>query len=57
MTQDKKRTQKPDEEIILLEDLAPLEDVSGGAGRLLFGQEAARRPPATRQDRPKDPSG
>ena len=28
-----------DDDVILLEDLAPLKDVKGGAGKLLFGEE------------------
>jgi hypothetical protein len=42
-------TAPPDEEAVLLEDLAPREDVRGGAGRLRFGQDTRPspvRPPA-----------
>lgn len=32
-----------DDEVISLQDLAPRHDVRGGAGKLLFGQDAALR--------------
>ena len=32
-----------EEEVILLEDLAPRKDVKGGSGKVLFGQEGAAR--------------
>jgi hypothetical protein len=35
-----------EEEIVRLEDLAPPEDVKGGSGRILFGEDVlAREPP------------
>jgi hypothetical protein len=51
MTPKKKpeETKPPAEEAVLLEDLAPREDVRGGAGRLRFGQDvrpaSPTRPP------------
>jgi hypothetical protein len=41
----------PEDEAVLLEDLAPREDVRGGAGKIRFGQEIpGRRLPA--EERP-----
>jgi hypothetical protein len=34
-----------EEEVILLEDLAPRKDVKGGSGKVLFGQEGVARGP------------
>jgi hypothetical protein len=37
------KERKPEEEIILLEDLAPPEDVKGGgSGTILFGEDLVR---------------
>jgi hypothetical protein len=32
-------TQPPDDDAILLQDLAPRRDVKGGSGKLLFGEQ------------------
>ena len=38
-------TQPAEDDAVLLEDLAPREDVRGGSGKIPFGQDpAARRP-------------
>jgi hypothetical protein len=46
MTPKKKpeETAPKEEEAVLLEDLAPREDVRGGAGRLRFGQDVRPGP-------------
>lgn len=38
------RTEKADEEIVRLEDLAPREEPKGGERKQLFGQVLSRRP-------------
>ncbi len=35
---------EPDEELILLDDLSPRAPVTGGSGKLLFGQQPAANP-------------
>jgi hypothetical protein len=39
-----KREPKPNDPVVRLEDLAPREDVKGGARKRLFGQEVPQRP-------------
>ena len=48
---DKKGAERPVEDIISLEDLAPQDDVSGGSGSVRFGQRAPEKKP-TKASRP-----
>lgn len=54
------RPAKPADEVVRLEDLAPREDVKGGAGKLLFGERRETPPRAPERDdgpsrpRPRD---
>lgn len=43
-----KRTPQQDDDVVRLEDLAPREDVKGGARKRLFGQEVPERSPRGR---------
>jgi hypothetical protein len=43
---------KQDEEVILLEDLAPRKDVKGGAGKILFGEDIVAGPVEEPPDEP-----
>ncbi len=49
---DKKQKQNQEDEtldVISLEDLAPLDDVSGGSGSVLFGQRSGQDEPAPKR--------
>ncbi len=47
----KKERRRPD--VVLLKDLAPREDVKGGAGKRVFGDVDGHKDNAQRPERPK----
>jgi hypothetical protein len=48
---DKAGDRKPKRKVVRLEDLAPSQDVRGGAGKLVFGEAAGPRVRAARAGR------